>query len=57
MKALNYVFWGTRRGYFERVQAMLEEPSFPNDPAGGLDARFPQSLGAPTISTLKPGAK
>ncbi len=41
---LNYIFWGTRRGYFEKVQAMLAAPSFPQDPAGGLDARLPQSL-------------
>ncbi|MDR3403104.1 MAG: hypothetical protein P4L99_11460 [Chthoniobacter sp.] len=44
---LNYIFWGTRRGYFEKVQAMLDDPSFPKDPAGGLDSRCPQSLSAP----------
>jgi hypothetical protein len=41
---LNYIFWGTRRGYFEKVQALLDDPSFPKDPAGGLDARYPASL-------------
>ena len=47
---LNYIFWGTRRGYFEKVQAMMDEPSFPSDPAGGLDSRIPQSLAAPVGS-------
>jgi hypothetical protein len=46
---LNYIFWGTRRGYFEKVQALLDDPAFPKDPAGGLDARYPQSLGAPSL--------
>ena len=41
---LNYIFWGTRTGYFEKVQAMLAEPVFPKDPAGGLDATRPKSL-------------
>lgn len=42
---LNYIFWGTRAGYFEKVQAMMAEASFPKDPAGGLDASAPRSLG------------
>jgi hypothetical protein len=43
---LNYIFWGTRRGYFEKVQAMMDDPSFPKDPAGGLDSRPPKSMAA-----------
>ncbi len=42
---LNYIFWGTRQGYFEKVQAMMSDPSFPKDPAGGLSAARPASLG------------
>ena len=41
---LNYIFWGVRRGYFEKVQALLADPTFPQDPAGGLASEFPQSL-------------
>lgn len=41
---LNYIFWGVRAGYFEKVRAMLEEPSFPHDPSGGLSAALPKSL-------------
>jgi len=42
---LNYIFWGMRQGYFEKVQAMMDDPAFPNDPAGGLNAARPQSIG------------
>jgi hypothetical protein len=38
---LNYIFWGTRAGYFEKVQAMLADPAFPKDAAGGLEAVQP----------------
>ena len=48
---LNYIFWGVRRGYFEKVQTMLDDPSFPKEPEGGLDARCPKSFASP--STLK----
>lgn len=41
---LNYIFWGIRQGYFEKVQAMMEAPSFPKDPAGGLNTVCPKSL-------------
>jgi hypothetical protein len=41
---LNYIFWGTRPGYFDKVQAMLAASSFPRDPAGGLNATRPKSL-------------
>ncbi len=41
---LNYIFWGVRRGYFEKVQQMIADPAFPKDAAGGLDARMPKSL-------------
>jgi|GEM_PF-628360 len=43
---LNYVFWGTRAGYFEKVRDMITDPSFPKDPAGGLNAARPKSLPA-----------
>jgi hypothetical protein len=46
---LNYIFWGTRRGYFEKVQALLDDPSFPKDSAGGLDPHLPQSLASPSV--------
>jgi hypothetical protein len=39
---LNYLFWDTRKGYFEKVVQMMEDPAFPRDPAGGLDARRPR---------------
>lgn len=42
---LNYIFWGTRPGYFAKVRAMLADPSFPNDPAGGLGTLRPKCLG------------
>jgi hypothetical protein len=42
---LNYMFWGNRPGYFEKVRAMMEDPSFPHDAAGGLNAARPRSLG------------
>jgi hypothetical protein len=48
---VNYIFWGTRPGYFERVQALLSEPSFPKDPAGGLNAARPKSLSRPAGGT------
>jgi hypothetical protein len=41
---LNYIFWGVRAGYFENVQAMIADPAFPKDPAGGLNAARPESL-------------
>ena len=41
---LNYIFWGTRQGHFEKVQAMMADPSFPKDPAGGLCAARPTSV-------------
>jgi hypothetical protein len=42
---LNYMFWGTRPGYFEKVQAMLAAPTFPKDAAGGLNTAAPKSAG------------
>ena len=42
---LNYIFWGTRAGYFEKVQAMIAGSAFPKDPAGGLNSARPRSLG------------
>jgi hypothetical protein len=39
---LNYMFWGIRKGYFEKVQAMMAVPAFPKDPAGGLSAARPK---------------
>jgi hypothetical protein len=39
---LNYIFWGVRAGYFEKVQSMLAEPSFPKDSSGGLNAARPK---------------
>jgi hypothetical protein len=42
---LNYMFWSTKSGYFEKVQAMMDEPSFPKDPAGGLNTARPKSIG------------
>jgi hypothetical protein len=41
---LNYIFWGTRAGYLEKVRAMIAEPAFPKDPAGGLNAARPKSI-------------
>jgi hypothetical protein len=41
---LNYIFWGIREGYFEKVVAMMEDPAFPKDPAGGLNTTFPKTL-------------
>ena len=49
---LNYIFWGVRRGYFEKVQAMMDDPSFPADPAGGLNSQVPSSL-QPTASSTQ----
>ena len=42
---LNYMFWSTRPGYFEKVQTMMAAPSFPKDPAGGLNPARPKSAG------------
>ena len=50
---LNYIFWGTRPGYFGKVQAMMEEPSFSKDPAGGLNSARPKSLSPPTADMKK----
>lgn len=41
---LNYMFWGIRKGYFEKVQAMMSDPGFPRDAAGGLNTTFPRTL-------------
>lgn len=41
---LNYIFWGIRKGYFEKVQAMMDDPAFPKDPAGGLNTTFPKTI-------------
>ena len=45
---LNYMFWGTRAGYFEKVQAMMADASFPKDTAGGLNSAQPKSFGKST---------
>jgi hypothetical protein len=42
---LNYIFWGTRPGYFEKVQSMIAGASFPKDPAGGLNSARPGCFG------------
>jgi hypothetical protein len=42
---LNFIFWDTRPGYFERVQAMLADAAFPKDPAGGLNSALPKCFG------------
>ena len=44
---LNYIFWGTRAGYFDKVQAMLASPDFPKAPAGGLNGARPKSFAEP----------
>lgn len=41
-------FWGVRAGYFEKVEAMIADPSFPKDAAGGLNSAGPKSLGEST---------
>jgi len=41
---LNYIFWSTCQDYFGKVQAMMDDPSFPKDPAGGLNTTFPNTL-------------
>jgi len=41
---LNYIFWGVRQDYFEKVQAMTDDPAFPKDAAGGLNSEVPTSL-------------
>jgi hypothetical protein len=41
---LNYIFWGIRKDYFEKVQAMMDEPAFPTDPAGGLNTTLPTTI-------------
>jgi hypothetical protein len=52
---LNYMFWSTKSGYFEKVQAMMDEPSFPKDPAGGLNSTRPKSIGSPNPGTIRHG--
>jgi hypothetical protein len=49
---LNYIFWGVRQGYFEKVQAMMDDPAFPADPAGGLSTKLPSTL-RPLPATAK----
>jgi hypothetical protein len=41
---LNYLFWGVRKGYFEKVQAMMDDAAFPKDAAGGLSTTVPKTL-------------
>lgn len=41
---LNYIFWGIRKGYFEKVLAMMDAPAFPKDSAGGLNATCPKTV-------------
>jgi hypothetical protein len=41
---LNYIFWGVRKDYFEKVQAMMDDPAFPQDAAGGLSTELPKSM-------------
>jgi hypothetical protein len=50
---LNYIFWGIRKDYFEKVQTMMNDPTFPNDPAGGLNTAFPNTL----VPTARNGTK
>jgi hypothetical protein len=52
---LNYMFWCTREGYFEKVQAMMEDPSFPKDLAGGLDATRPKNVVGPAVHEAQRG--
>lgn len=42
---LNYMFWYPHPKYFDQVLKMMNEPSFPKDVAGGLDARRPEKIG------------
>jgi hypothetical protein len=44
---LNYIFWGVRKDYFEKVQAMMDDPAFPKDPAGGLNTTMPSTFKSP----------
>ncbi|MCX7016337.1 MAG: glycoside hydrolase, partial [Candidatus Sumerlaeota bacterium] len=41
---LNYIFWLNKKGYFEKVVEMMNDPSFPKDPAGGLNAELPKCM-------------
>jgi len=41
---LNYIFWSIRKDYFEKVQAMMDDPAFPQDAAGGLNKTFPKTI-------------
>ena len=41
---LNYIFWSIRKDYFEKVQAMMDDPAFPQDAAGGLNKIFPKTI-------------
>lgn len=50
---LNYIFWGVRKGYFEKVQAMMDAPAFPADAAGGLSSKVPSSLNPPAATTKR----
>jgi hypothetical protein len=38
------MFWSTKPGYFEKVQAMMREDWFPKDEAGGLNAETPKKV-------------
>lgn len=42
---LNYIFWIKKSGYIDNVTRMLSDPKIvpQNDPAGGLDSRYPSS--------------
>lgn len=42
---LNYIFWIMKPGYIDSVTRMLSDPRIvpQNDPAGGLDSRYPNS--------------
>ena len=41
---LNYIFWGIRKDYFEKVQTMMDDSAFPKDAAGGLNNTFPKII-------------
>jgi len=41
---LNYIFWSVRKDYFDKVQAMMDEPAFPKDAAGGLNSACPKII-------------
>ena len=44
---LNYIFWGIRKDYFEKVQAMMDDSAFPKDAAGGLNSTPPKIITRP----------